>query len=182
MAIQAREKRGRQHDGLNRPGSCEKDNAMRVIVINPWNQTVTEADHNGSCRDYYRLLSGPTIEGYPDASVNCFDITPVGDPDGHIMFVDDEGLLAEVQAHFVLGTSGATFAGRGVIARSDNCEDEKGATIAIADVIASITWLPIGTEISVPQPVIERFDSFDAMLERLEKRSNDVGSLIARRG
>jgi hypothetical protein len=155
---------------------------MRVIVINPWNQTVTEADHNGDYRDYYRLLSGPTLEDYPDASVNCFDITPVGDPDGHIMFVDDEGLLAEVQAHFVLGTSGATFAGRGVIARSDGGEDEKGATIAIADVLASITWLPIGTEINVPHPVIESFDTFDAMFERLQERSKDVGSLIARRG
>jgi hypothetical protein len=49
-------------------------------------------------------------------------------------------------------------------------------------VLASITWLPIGTEISVPQPVIESFDTFDAMFERLEERSKDVGSLIARRG
>lgn len=155
---------------------------MRVIVINPWDQTVTEADHNGDYRDYYRLLSGATLDGYPDADVNCFDITPVGDPDGHIMFVDDEGLLADVQAHFVLGTSGATFAGRGVIARSDGGEDEKGATIAIADVLASITWLPIGTEISAPQPAIESFDTFDAMLERLEERSKDVGPLIAQRG
>ncbi len=153
---------------------------MRVIVINPWDQTVTEAEHNGDYRDYYRLLSGPTLEGYPDASVNCFDITPVGDRDGHIMFVDDEGLLADVQAHFVLGASGAIFAGRGVIARSDGGEDEEGATMAIADVLASITWLPIGTEISVPQPVTESFDTFDAMLERLHERSKDVGPLIAR--
>ena len=155
---------------------------MRVIVINPWDQTVTEADHSGDYRDYYRLLSGPTLDGYPDADVNCFDLTPVGDPDGHIMFVDDEGLLADVQAHFVLGTSGATFAGRGVIARSDGCEEEQGATITIADVLASITWLPIGTEISVPQPVIESFDTFNAMLERLDERSKDVSPLVARRG
>lgn len=155
---------------------------MRVIVINPWDQTVTEADHSGDYRDYYRLLSGPTLDGYADASVNCFDITPVGDPDGHIIFVDDEGLLADVQAHFVLGTSGATFAGRGVIARSDGGEEEQAATITIADVLASITWLPIGTEISVPQPVIESFDTFDAMLERLDERSKDVSPLVARRG
>jgi len=155
---------------------------MRVIVINPWDQTVTEAEHNGDYRDCYRLLSGPTLEGYADAAVNCFDITPVSDPDGHIMFVDDEGLFADLQAHFVLGTSGAVFAGRGVIARSDGGEDEKGATITIAEVLASVTWLPIGTEISVPQPVIESFDTFDAMLERLHERSKDVGSLIVRRG
>ncbi len=169
-------------DGQTGHNQFTKDFAMRVIVINPWNQTVTEAEHNGDYRDYYRLLSGPTLEGYADAAVNCFDITPVGDKDGHIMFVDDEGLLADVQAHFVLGLGGATFAGRGVIARSDGGEDEQGATMAIADVLASIAWLPIGTEISVPQPVIESFDTCDAMLERLEERSKDVGSLIARRG
>ena len=97
------------------------------------------------------------------------------------MFVDDEGLLAEVQAHFVLGSGGATFAGRGVIARSDGGQDEQGATMTIADVRASITWLSIGTEISVPQPVIESFDTFDAMLERLHERSKALGPLIARR-
>jgi hypothetical protein len=151
---------------------------MRVVVINPWNQTITEADHNGDYRDYYRLLSGPTLEGYPDAVVNCFDITPVGDPDGHVMFVDDEGLFTEVQAHFVLGTSGATFAGRGVIARSNGGEDEQGATITIADVMASITWLPIGTGISVPQPIVESFDTFDAMLKHLNERSQNSAPLI----
>jgi hypothetical protein len=113
--------------------------------------------------------------------LNCFDITPVGDPDDHIMFVDDEGLLAEVQAHFVLGSGGATFAGRGVIARSDGGEDEKGATITIADVLASITWLPIGTEVDIGHPVIEAFDSFDTMLKRLHERSIGVSPLIDRR-
>lgn len=154
---------------------------MRVIVINPWDQTVTEAEHNGDYRDYYRLLSGPTIEGYADAAVNCFDITPVSDPYGHIMFVDDEGLFAEVQAHFVLGRGGATFAGRGVIARSDGGENEQGATISIADVLASVTWLPIGTEISIPTPVVESFDTFDAMLERLHECRKDLGPLVCRR-
>lgn len=155
---------------------------MRVIVINPWDQTVTEAEHNGDHRDYYRLLSGPTLEGYADAAVNCFDITPVGDPDGHITFVDDEGLFADVQAHFVLGTNGSVFAGRGVIARSDGGEGDKSATMMIADVLASVTWLPIGSEISVPHPVIESFDTFDEMLERLDERSKCVGLLKARRG
>lgn len=155
---------------------------MRVIVINPWDQTVTEAEHNGDYRDYYRLLSGPTLEGYADADVNCFDIAQINDAEGHIMFVDDNGLLGDTQAFFILGAQGVIFGGRGVIALSNGGENEDGATISVDDVRAGVTWLPIGTEVDIGHPVIEEFDSFDAMLERLNERSKDVGPLIARRG
>lgn len=107
---------------------------------------------------------------------------PVNDAEGHIMFVDDNELHGNTQAYFALGKQGAGFGGRGVIARSDGGGDEQGATITIADVLASISSLPIGTEINVPQPVIDSFDSFDAMLDRLNDRSKDFGPLIARRG
>lgn len=151
---------------------------MRVIVINPWDQTVTEAEHNGDYRDYYRLLSGPTREDLPDADVSFFDLVPVGDKAGHIMAIDDEGMFAEPQAHFALGSQQAIFAGRAVVARNDGSEDEVGATISIEDVRASIRWIAIGTEISVPLPVVESFDSFDDMLERLNERNTDVQPLI----
>ncbi len=134
---------------------------MRVIVVNPWNQTVTETKHNGNYRDYYRLLLGPTLEELPDSEVSCFCITQLGDKAGHIMFVDDEGLFAEPQAFFARGPQRATFAGRGVIAGSDGSEEEKGATLTLDEVRASVRWLPIGAEISVPPPVIESFDSFE---------------------
>ncbi len=42
---------------------------MRVILINPWDQSVSEAEYSGELRDCYRLLSGPTIEGQPDAQI-----------------------------------------------------------------------------------------------------------------
>jgi hypothetical protein len=142
---------------------------MRVIVINPWDQTVTEADHNGDYRDYYRLLSGPTLDGYPDANVDCFDIAPINDAEGHIIFVDDNGLLSDTQAYFALGKQGARFGGRGVISRSNADENEAGATINIDDVRTAITWLPIGTEVDIGHPVIEEFESFDTMLERFHK-------------
>jgi hypothetical protein len=151
---------------------------MRVIVINPWDQSITEAEHNGDYRDYYRLLSGPTAEGYDDASVNCFDITPIGDPNGHIMFVDDEGLLSNTQAYFTMGKQSAVFGGRGVIACGSGGEDEVGATISIDDVRASITWLPIGTEVDLGHPVIEGFETVEAMVNRLEERSREFEPLI----
>jgi hypothetical protein len=155
----------RRVDGQCRPS--ERFIAMRVIVINPWDQTVREAEHNGNYKDYYRLLSGPTLEGFPDADINCFDITQVGDPDGHIMFVDDEGLYGDPQAYFTLGAGGNVFAGRGVIACGGSGEDETGATLSVEAVLASVQWVPIGAQVDPGQPVIEHFDSFEAMMTKL---------------
>ena len=140
---------------------------MRVIVINPWDQSVTEAKHSGDYKDYYRLLSGPTLEGLPDAEINCFDIAQIGDPSGHIMFVDDEGLYGDPQAYFTLGADGNVFAGRGVIACGGHGEDETGATLTVEEIRASIKWVPIGAQVDPGQPIIESFDSFEALIARL---------------
>jgi hypothetical protein len=151
---------------------------MRVIVINPWNQTVTEAEHNGDYRDYYRLLSGETLEGFPDAEIRCFDIAQVGDPAGHIMFVDDEGLYADPQAYFTLGDGGSVFAGRAVIACGGHGEDETGATLSVEAVHASVKWVPIGAQVDPGQPIIEHFDSFEAMLAKLGEDAGSCTPLI----
>jgi hypothetical protein len=151
---------------------------MRVIIINPWNQTVTEADHTGDYRDYYRLLSGPTLDGFPDAEIDCFDIAQIGDPDGHFLFVDDNGLYGDPQAYFTLGSTGSVFAGRGVIACSGDGDDEIGATLSVKDVLASVKWVPIGTVVDPGQPVIEHFDDFDAMIDKLGGPARDRTPLI----
>lgn len=141
---------------------------MRVIVINPWDQTITEAEHNGNYRDYYRLLSGDTRDDCAPAKVGTFALAYIGDPDQHIMFVDDEGLFCDPQAYFMLGGQSAVFAGRGVIARSDGGEDEVGATLTLEQVRASVTWLPIGVVVDPGRPVVEAFDSFEDLIAKLE--------------
>ena len=151
---------------------------MRVIVINPWNQTVTEAEHNGNYRDYYRLLSGETCDGGAPAKVDTFALAEIGDPDRHIMFVDDEGLFRNPQAYFMLGGQSAVFAGRGVIARSDGSEQEAGATLTLEQVRASVTWLPVGIVIDPGRPVVEAFDSFEDLIAKLETANNERTPLI----
>ena len=151
---------------------------MRVIVINPWNQTVTEAEHNGNYRDYYRLLSGDTRHGCAPAKVDTFALAEIGDPDQHIMFVDDEGLFRDPQAYFMLGGQSAVFAGRGVIARSDGGEDEVGATLTLEQVLASVTWLPVGIVVDPGRPVVEAFDSCDDLIAKLEKVNKGKRALI----
>ena len=151
---------------------------MRVIVINPWNQTVTEAEHNGNYRDYYRLLSGEACDGGAPAKVDTFALADIDDPDQHIMFVDDEGLFRDPQAYFMLGGQSAVFAGRGVIARSDGGEDEVGATLTLEQVRASISWLPVGIVIDPGRPVVEAFDSFEDLIAKLENANEARTPLI----
>ena len=151
---------------------------MRVIVINPWNRTVTEAEHNGNYRDYYRLLSGETCDGCAPAKVDTFALAYIGDPDQHIMFVDDEGLFRDPQAYFMLGGQSAVFAGRGVIARSDGSEQEAGARVTLEQVRASVTWLPVGIVIDPGRPVVEAFDSFEDLIAKLETANNERTPLI----
>jgi hypothetical protein len=151
---------------------------MRVIIINPWNQTITEAEHSGVYRDYYRLLSGPTGEEQPDADVHSFDIAAIGDPQNHLLFVDDEGLYAEPQAFFTMGAERATFGGRGVIARGNGGEDEEGATIDIGAVRASVRWVPLGAEVEIEPVIVQSFDTFEQMLARLEEKAAERLPLI----
>lgn len=132
---------------------------MRVIVINPWDQTVTEAEHNGDYRDYYRLLSGPTEEGHNGDRVTCFDIAHLENPAGHLLFVDDNGLGNAHQAYFRL--DGVTYAGRGVIAASNGGEDESGATCTVDEVRALVRFLPIGEPVDPPIVVVTTFVSLD---------------------
>lgn len=153
---------------------------MRVIVLNPWNKTISEAVHNGHYTDYYRLLSGPTADGLPDARVDCFQIVGLGDAAGHLMFVDDEGLLNLPQRYFRLSGSSTTFAGRAVVTGGDRGEDESAATLSIEQLASCVTWLPDDTEVEVPPPVVTEFDDVDELLAAIANW--DRPNLLSPRG
>jgi hypothetical protein len=162
-------------------GQCrpvKRITTTRVLVISPWNQTVIEAEHNGDHRGYYRLLSGKTLEGFPDAEICCFDVARVNAAAGHVMFVDDEGLYADSQAYFMLGTGGSVFAGRGGIACGGQGEDETGTILSVETVLGSVKWVPIGAQVDPGQLVIEHFDSSEAMLAKLGEVAGNRTPLI----
>jgi hypothetical protein len=140
---------------------------MRVILINPWTQTISEAEFSGQYADYYRLLSGPTLDGHDDDKVTCFDMTSLdGDLEDHLLVVDDVGFCQDVQAYFQL--CGRTFAGRGVIVQSDGeSEHERGATVSIEQVTQAVTFLPIGTEVEIAPTVVHSFENADALWDFL---------------
>lgn len=138
---------------------------MRVIVINPWNQTVTETLKQPGYRDYYRLLSGPTVDGQDDQTVTCFDITMLNQPAGHLLVVDDNGLLTDHQAFFQI--NGRTFAGRGVLIGNDDSEDDCPATATLEAVAALVSWVPLGATVTISRPRIHSFASTEDMMRFL---------------
>lgn len=144
---------------------------MRVILINPWDQSVSEAEFSGELHDYYRLLSGPTIEGQPDAQIDLVDITSLdGMLEDHILVVDDEGLLIEPQAYFQL--CGRTFAGRAVVTRDSG---EGSTTVPPETVEAMVDFLPVGTRVEVGPCTVTSFDSAEAMFAFLESGAAERG-------
>jgi hypothetical protein len=73
---------------------------VRVILINPYNQTIKEAVYGGDYREIYDLIGCRT-----------FDVVSLSDADD--LYVDDEGLLKDDNRYF--SWSGRNFAGAGLI-------------------------------------------------------------------
>jgi hypothetical protein len=141
---------------------------MRVIVINPWNQSISEAVKHPGYRDYYRLLSGPTVADADDSQVTCFDITMLTAPADNLLIVDDNGLLNSHQAFFQL--DGRTFAGRAVLIGNDDSEEDCQATASIEEVAALVQWVPLGATVTISRPKIHSFATMDDMLRFLGHR------------
>jgi len=55
---------------------------MKAILINPFNQTITEVEYSGDYKEIYKLIECSTFD--------CVNID-----DDNTLFVDDEGLLYE---------------------------------------------------------------------------------------
>lgn len=139
---------------------------MRVILINPWTQTISETDYSGIYTDLYRLLSGPTASGLDDARVEFFDITSLRAIPNHELVVDDLGLVnGEPQAYFQI--DGRTFAGRGVILRHDGDGESAPAIATIEQANAAVQFLPIGCEVQVSPVQVFGFDTTEDMLRFL---------------
>ncbi|MCU0883384.1 MAG: hypothetical protein MUC44_00305 [Beijerinckiaceae bacterium] len=138
---------------------------MRVILIDPWIQTIVATSKLAGYKDYYRLLSGTSPDGLHSTPVTCFDITMVNTPANHLLVVDDEGFLKSEQAYFEL--DGRTFAGRGVLIGDSGREDDGPATVSTDDLLALIRWIPVGSRVCISRPIVRGFDTTDELLRFL---------------
>ncbi len=142
---------------------------MRVILINPWNQTISDTEYSSTWTDFYRLLSGPTAQGLPDAKVSCTDITSLVETKDHQLVVDDVGYVnGEPQAYFRM--DGRTFAGRGVVIASDDCGDTAEPQLSADEIAGMVSFLPTGVEVMPERAVVTSFDTLEELLTFLHDR------------
>ena len=106
---------------------------MRIILVNPFDETVKEGVYGGDYREISDLLG-------------CRTFTVVSIDEDNDLYVDDEGLLGVAnQRYFRLkGLDWGTFAGMGLIMSHDDEGDSKATTLDLMEVSSLIEFMPEG--------------------------------------
>lgn len=124
---------------------------MRAILINPFDETVTEIEHDASSyKNIYDEISTPTHQ--VDTFTCHYPSEPL--PDGDAVFVDDEGLLKGPTCFFAI--DGYPLAGCGLILGSDSMGETAPAKAELANVKERVKFLGHG-EAAVPPPLVIAF-------------------------
>lgn len=103
---------------------------MKAILINPFDQTVTEVDYSGDFRDIYKLIDA-----------QAFDVARISRMDG--IFVDDEGLLNAPTHFFEHSEYPSPLAGKGLIVGCDDEGESQSCKTTIEEVKANVRFLNI---------------------------------------
>jgi len=99
---------------------------MKVIVINPYDQTITEQDSNNTFEDYYAKIGN-----------GCDIIQPVKLNGRDKIYLDEEGLLKGNPALFTLEGASQPFAGIGIVEGSK----AKGVKLTLDEVKDMVYWV-----------------------------------------
>ena len=103
---------------------------MKAILINPFNQTITEVEYSGNFKEIYKLIDCSTFD--------CINID-----DDNTLFVDDEGLLRENRYFYWKGYT--NLAGKALIIGVDYQTGEDCETSwSLQEVENMVEWLPNG--------------------------------------
>jgi hypothetical protein len=116
-------------------------NPIRVILIDPIRNQITETEMEPTLREFYKALDCSTIEAVFAQSLRV---------SGHIIYCDEEGLLREGPL-FLFKIKGyhQKIAGKAVIPKEDD-GNEISCTLTMEEVAAIISF--------PPNPVIANFD------------------------
>ena len=104
---------------------------MRVILVNPFDETVKEAVYGGDFREIYDLIEGRTF------TVQMID-------EDNDLYLDDEGLLVQGPQRYFEYKNLGTFAGKGLIMAHDDEGDSKATTLDLIEVSSMIEFKPEG--------------------------------------
>jgi hypothetical protein len=104
---------------------------VRVILVNPFDETVKEAVYGGDYREIYDLIECRTF------TVQMID-------EDNDLFLDDEGLLVEGAQRYFEYKGLGTFAGKGLIMAHDDEGDSKATTLDLKEVSSMVEFMPEG--------------------------------------
>lgn len=114
---------------------------MQAFLIDPFEETITEVEHNGNFREIYKFI---------DAQV--FDIARI--PYGDSIFVDDEGLYKSNQRFFLHTDYGQPLCGKALVLGTDDEGESTSPKITLeqlkervqfgdpVNVMGRIIWIP----------------------------------------
>jgi hypothetical protein len=106
---------------------------MKAILINPFNQTITEVEYSGNFKEIYKLIDCSTFD--------CINID-----DDNTLFVDDEGLLQENR--YFHWKDYTNLAGKALIIGVDYQTGEDCDTSwSLQEVENMVEWLPNGHKV-----------------------------------
>lgn len=106
-----------------------KKAAIKAILIDPFEMTVSEVDYGGEMADIYRLIDA-----------DLFTVAGFGE-DGDGVYVDDEGLFKATQRFFKLDGYPQPLAGKGLILGSNDGGESVAPVTTLESVRASIRWV-----------------------------------------
>lgn len=99
---------------------------MRAILIDPFDESVTEVEYDGDYKNIYKLLS------HPEHHVDCFTVVYLENGDG--IFVDDEGLFKDPKHFFTYTGYDQPIAGKGLVLGTD----EEGNSVSPKTVLGDL--------------------------------------------
>lgn len=100
---------------------------MKAILINPFEQSVTEVDYSGDYNQIYEFIEA-----------QMFDVARISHDDG--IFVDDEGLLNSPTHFFEHSDYHSPLAGKGLIVGCNSEGESVDCKTTVDEVKAKVTF------------------------------------------
>jgi hypothetical protein len=104
---------------------------MKAFLINPFEKSITEVEHNGDYKEIYKLCDYDT-----------FTVVPLEDNDS--IFVDDEGLLKTIPENGFFAVPSLhdyqAFVGKGLVLGCDDNGDSTAPKISLDELKKIVTF------------------------------------------
>ena len=110
---------------------------MRSIIINPYDRTISEIDHDGDLRTMYETIK---CDG-----VGMVRVNRRADGSGDVLWLDDDGLLIEGKPIFIWEGYKHPLAGIGLIMGVNDEGENAPAGIALNSVREQVRWTELET-------------------------------------